>query len=185
MSEATWKSRIVGYDLVAPDQLLAHPSNFRAHGAAQRDALRGSLNDLGWIAPVLVSRNSGHVIDGHARVEEALTKGCETVPVAYVDLTEAEEREALLVLDPISAMAETSREQLDALLHEVHTAEPGLQSMLADLAKNAGLYKPPTTEPDTQPEEPKDRLQVACPECGREFVPFEFQVLSKRVRTSN
>lgn len=151
MKEATWENRIVGWDVVAPDQLLANPKNFRRHPNIQREALRGSLNDLGWIAPVVVNRLSGHLIDGHARVEEALTKGAQ-VPVAYVELTDAEEAEALAVLDPISAMATVDKEALDALLREVKTGEAGIMAMLADLAKDSGLYldKPPIDDPGAQ-----------------------------------
>ena len=162
---AKWQNRIVGWDVVAPDQLIPHPENWRRHGAKQRKALRGSLNDLGWIAPVLVSRNSGRVIDGHARVEEAISKGCE-VPVAYVDLTEAEEREALLVLDPIAAMAEADKESLDALLREVSTTEAGILAMFTELAEGVGII--PADDPP--PVAGSDR-EFTCPECGYTWSP--------------
>jgi len=45
---------VVGYDVLAPDQLLANPQNFRHHPAKHREALRGSLNELAVIAPVLL-----------------------------------------------------------------------------------------------------------------------------------
>lgn len=135
-----WEPHIVGWDMVSPESLLAHPQNFRRHPAAQREALRGSLNELGIIAPCLVNKVTGHLLDGHARVEEYLSAGVESVPVAYVEVPEEKEALALLSLDPIAAMAEADKEQLDALLHEVATAEPGLQAMLADLAKDAGLH---------------------------------------------
>ena len=100
-----WQSRIVGWDEVPPDQLLANPANYRRHPARQRDALRGSLDELGVVAPVIVNRTTGFVLDGHARVEEYLSAGIATVPVAYVELSEEQEKLALLMLDPISAMA--------------------------------------------------------------------------------
>ena len=134
-----WANAIIGWDEVAPDQLLANPSNYRRHPPAQREALRGSLNELDIIAPVIVNRTSGHLVDGHARVEEYLTAGVEKVPVAYVELTEAQERLALLALDPVAAMAEADKQALDDLLSEITTGEAGLQQMLADLAKGSGL----------------------------------------------
>lgn len=141
----TWENRVVGYDTVPPDQLLAHPGNFRRHPAAQREALRGSLNELGVIAPVLVNRMTGHLLDGHARVEEYLSAGLELVPVAYVEVDPEKESLALLSLDPIAAMAEADKEALDLLLHEAATSEQGLQEMMAGLAEEAGLYS------DSQP----------------------------------
>jgi len=138
-----WESRVVGWDLVSPESLLAHPGNFRRHPAAQREALRGSLNELDIIAPCLVNKVTGHLLDGHARVEEYLSAGVEGVPVAYVEIPEDKEALALLSLDPIAALAEADTEALDALLREVVTNDAGLQAMLEDLAKKAGLYLEP------------------------------------------
>ena len=39
-----WTNRIVGSGEEAPDQLLAHPSNWRTHPKAQREALREVLD---------------------------------------------------------------------------------------------------------------------------------------------
>ena len=69
-----WRSRIVGEGEVPPDQLLAHPLNARRHPNAQRDALDASLDTLGWIQRIVVNQRTGHVIDGHARVEQALSR---------------------------------------------------------------------------------------------------------------
>lgn len=137
MSE--WSNRLIGYGLVDADQLLANPGNWRRHPNVQREALRGSLDDLGWIAPVIVNRTTGFMIDGHARAEEALAHGAQ-VPVAYVELTPAEEAEALAILDPIGAMATADADSLDALLREVSTGSEAIQALLADIAKGAGLY---------------------------------------------
>lgn len=130
---------IVGYRLVPPDQLLAHPLNARRHPNAQREALRASLRALGWIAPVVVNLITGHVIDGHARVEEALSAEVPAVPVIEVELTPEQEALALASFDPITAMAAYDRDALDTLLREVDTGEAALQQLLADVAKGAGL----------------------------------------------
>src|SRR5574337_1266640 len=72
MSETTpsgpWRSRIVGHGEEAPDQLVANPAKWRTHPGPQRDALRGSLGEVGWVAEILVNRTTGLVVDGHARV---------------------------------------------------------------------------------------------------------------------
>ena len=39
---------IIGHGWENADQLLAHPSNPRIHPKAQQDALKGSLDTLGW-----------------------------------------------------------------------------------------------------------------------------------------
>lgn len=154
-----WDNKVVGWELVAPDQLLAHPQNFRRHPARQREALRGSLNELGMIAPVLVNQTTGRLLDGHARVEEYLRAGIASVPVLYVSVPEDKEELALLSLDPIAAMAEVDAETLRSLLEAVDTQEQGLRSMLDDLAKDVGA--PPLagdTDPDEAPEPPADPI---------------------------
>jgi DNA modification methylase len=141
MSSKQWQNRIVGYDNVPPDQLLANPANFRLHPKRQQDALTGSLNELGWLQDIIVNRVTQHVLDGHLRVQLALRNGEATVPVKYIELSEPEEKLALAVFDPITYMAETDTAILDALLREVNTGEEALQELLASMAEDAGLHQ--------------------------------------------
>lgn len=134
--------RILNYRLVPPEDLLAHPSNPRRHPAAQRDALRASLRALGWVAPILVNVQTQHVLDGHARVEEALSAHVPQVPVLEVDLPPEDEPLFLSVYDPITALASYDQEQLAILLEDVQTDEAALQSLLSDLAVRAGVIPP-------------------------------------------
>jgi hypothetical protein len=125
-----WKNRIVGEGFERPDQLLRNPFNARIHPKFQQDALEGVLSEVGWVQKVLVNRRTGHVVDGHARIEVAISRGEPQVPVTYLDLTEDEEKKVLLSLDPISAMAVTDARMQDDLLKSVTTDEAGLQAML-------------------------------------------------------
>ena len=135
-----WRNRIVGNGTMAASQFMANPANARIHPKAQQEALTGSLREIGWIQNVIVNKTTGNVVDGHARIAEALKMGDETpVPYVEVELSEAEEKLALASLDPIAAMAAYDKQQLDALLRDVNTGEAGLQAMLADLANKNGL----------------------------------------------
>ena len=147
---APWRSRITGSGEEAPDQLLANPSNWRIHPKAQQDALAGALDEVGWVQQVLVNQRSGFVVDGHARVALALTRGEPTVPVLYVDLSPEEEALVLATLDPIGAMATADTAKLEELLAGISVDDAGLAALLRDLAGNdpkAGL-----TDPDEVPE---------------------------------
>jgi DNA modification methylase len=144
-----WRNRIVATGAEAPDQLVANPHNWRRHPGPQRDALRGSLTEVGWVAQVMVNRRTGFVVDGHARIEEALSRGEPTVPVLYVDLSPDEETLVVATLDPIGAMAERDDVRLRALLADIAVDDAGLRALLGDLAGNqprAGL-----TDPDDVP----------------------------------
>jgi ParB-like chromosome segregation protein Spo0J len=159
---AEWRNRIVGTGNEDPAQLLANPLNYRRHPGSQRDALRGSLNEVGWVAMVTVNRQTGFVVDGHARIEEAISRHEKTVPVLYVDLTPEEERLVLASFDPISAMAIHDQERLNELLEDMHVDDVGLQSLLDSLNQQAAK------ETDkTAPESPTD--EVTCPACGETF----------------
>jgi hypothetical protein len=87
-----WQNRIVGSGQEDPTVLVPNPSNWRTHPARQRDALRGSLDTVGWVQQIVVNRRSGLVVvDGHARIAEAIQRGESVVPVVYVDLSPKEE----------------------------------------------------------------------------------------------
>lgn len=137
-----WQNRIVAFGTVAPEQLLANPFNYRHHPGFQRDALRGSLDDLDIITPVVVNRTTGHLIDGHARVEEFISHGVDEVPVAYVELTQEQEKRALLMLDPIAALAIPNETALVDLLGDVDIDNEALQRMLDDLLAESSAYSP-------------------------------------------
>lgn len=149
---AVWNNRIVGSGSKPASQFLANPLNFRRHPQNQRAAVKGSLDELGWVQNVLENVRTGNLIDGHERVWQALQNDDANVPFIQVDLSEEEERLALAILDPISALAETDKDQLDALLREVQTDDEALQKMLAELAKESGLYpdKPKAEDPGAQ-----------------------------------
>lgn len=140
------RNRIVGHGEEPPDQLLANPANFRVHGGDQMDALRGSLGELGWVKTVIVNQTTQHVIDGHARIQEAMRQGVETIPVTYVELTQEEERLALATLDPLAALAGQDDDALKALLAETETSDPALQEVLDGLPGSAAKHKPVEVE---------------------------------------
>lgn len=135
----TWRNRIVGEADVAPGELLANPLNYRVHPRNQVDALAGILGEVGWVQRVIVNRETGHIVDGHARVGLAISRMEPTVPVVYVDLTDAEEKLVLATLDPISAMATADKAILDQLLVDVSTGDAALQELIARTAEAAGI----------------------------------------------
>lgn len=157
-----WRNRIVGLAEVDPAQLLANPKNWRRHPKEQQNALKGLIDELGFIDPIMVQAGTDVVVDGHLRVELALREHQQTVQVMYVDLDDYESDKALLTLDPISALATADRENLDALLREVGTGDAAVMQMLSDLAEEHGVVgyggADLLTDPDEVPEPPVDPI---------------------------
>jgi len=135
-----WRNRIVQHGEKPASDFLASHLNWRIHPKAQRDALAGVLDSVGWVQDVIESANSGELLDGHLRVSLALSRGDETpVPYVRVDVTEGEEALILASLDPLSAMAVADKGKLDELLRQVDVGDAAVQQMLAELAAEAGL----------------------------------------------
>ena len=131
-----WKSRIVGEGEEHPEQLLANPMNWRIHGKYQQETLQSVLDSVGWVQRVIVNKTTGHVVDGHLRVELAISNNEPVVPVLYVELSEAEEKLVLATLDPIAEMAGTDSEKLEALVKDMRgdaTLDRELTGELGDM----------------------------------------------------
>jgi len=156
-----WKSRIVSEGVEAPDQLLANPGNYRIHPQTQQKALQASLANIGWVQRILVNKNTGHVVDGHARIELAISNGETEVPVTYLDLTEQEEKLILATYDPISAMAVNDQDMLNDLIKDISTESQALQELIGS------LYKEPAMADEAKSSSTKKL--TTCPHCGGEF----------------
>jgi hypothetical protein len=144
---AAWRSRIVGHEDVSPAKLIANPFNFRLHSAVQAAAVKGSLKRLGVIKSAIVNKRTGHILDGHLRVSLALKESQPAVPVEYVDLTVAEEREALASIDPLALMATSDQGSVARLMKLVRAgpAADGLALLLTDAGEGGTESRTITT----------------------------------------
>lgn len=129
-----WQNRIVAHEDVDPSSLVANPENWRRHPSYQRKAVGAVLDRVGWIQDVIVNRRTGHMIDGHLRVELALQRGETSVPVVVVELSEDEERLMLATLDPLAGMADTDAAMLSKLTAELALEDETLTRLLADIS---------------------------------------------------
>jgi hypothetical protein len=139
-----WQNRIVGHGEKPAKEFLANPFNWKIHTALQERALEGSLDILGWIDEVIENVRTGRLLDGHDRIVLALRRG-ENTPVPYkqVDLSEDEEKQALALLDPIIALAQTDSGKLDELLREINSDDERIQEFLSNLAEKEGITGSP------------------------------------------
>lgn len=149
--QVAWRNRVVGFTQKPASQFHANALNFRRHPNAQREAFRGLVSEIGFAGAVLENVRTGNLIDGHLRIEEALSVDDETpIPCVQVDLTDAEEKLLLASYDPLSAMATVDKEVLDSLLRDISTGDSAVQEMLSKLAAENGLYTGEHDEPTAE-----------------------------------
>jgi hypothetical protein len=157
----TIRDRIKEFRRVPARELLDHDGNPRRHPQAQRDALRGVLEQVG-VADALIAyhseRNGGRLtlIDGHLRKQDYDLDW----PTLILDVDDAEADLILASHDPLAALAQYDKPKLDALLHEVRAREPAVAAMLKDLAKKAGAGREDQEKVTLPPE--KFEVLVQC-----------------------
>ena len=167
---SAYKNRIIGSGEESLDDILFNPRNWRIHPLSQQDALKGVLEEVGWVQQVIINKRTGNLIDGHLRCQLAAREGNKIIPVLYVDIDEAEEELVLATLDPIAGMAATDKAKLDRLFQDINSDNENVQKLISEIAEKEGvLGELPTLEeleekygePDETQFWPVIRLQVS------------------------
>lgn len=170
-----WVNRITGEGSEDPNQLLANPYNWRKHPEYQKKALRGALKEVGWIQRTIVNTRTGHLVDGHLRVELAMQDGAASVPVIYVDLSEEEERVALASLDSITTLAETDQDMIEQLLDITQVQDDDLAAFFDTLKGISDLDE--ETEGEVDPDDAPNVHPDAVSKTGDVWLCGEHRVM--------
>lgn len=166
---AGYENRIVGYGQRAASEFVANPRNARVHPKVQREAVKGSLETLGWVAPVIVNARTGYLVDGHERLWQALAVGDDAlVPYIEIDIDETEEAQFLVTFDYITTMAEYDRSVLDALIGSVETDNAAIRGLLEQMSAPVDdtVYTRKIKSPVYEPAGEKRRVSAMLPEHG-------------------
>ena len=146
-----FKINTVEFGTQRADQFQANPLNPRVHPQHQRDVINASLKRFGFISPVIVSKRSGYLIDGHERVWQALAEGDDTpVPYVIADVEEDHEAELILTYDKSTMLAEYDPVNLQALMEQVNTDDEVLAKLFAEM-KEEYIPIPDEPLPDNPP----------------------------------
>ncbi len=137
-----YKNRIIGSGEESLDNILFNPRNWRIHPLNQQDALKGVLEEVGWVQQVIINKRTGNLIDGHLRCQLAAREGNKTIPVLYVDIDEAEEELVLATLDPIAGMAATDKQKLDELFQDINSDNENVQKLISEIATEHIVNQP-------------------------------------------
>ena len=155
-----WRNRIVGFEMRRVDQFLANPFNFRVHTAFQKSAFDSAVTDIGFVVPVVENVRTGHVVDGHMRIDRALRAGVEELPTILLDLSEEEEDKALASIDAISAQAVVDARKFEELRGRMSEVSDEMRALLDKVAETAAVLNDgPGSSPkgDSDPNKEADR----------------------------
>lgn len=109
------------YEIVAIDRLCAHPDN---PNRGDLSAISASICTNGFFGAVLVRRSTNEVLAGNWRLEAARREGLSSLPVIWLDCTDAEARRILLA---------------DNRTRDLATFEPKFVAVILDRLSKMGL----------------------------------------------
>jgi len=115
--EAEAKQGSLEVEMVEVQRLRAAPYNPRRISVGELDKLKRSIQEFGFIEPVVVRRADNTIVGGHQRLEAAKALGIEAVPVVYMDLSEDQAKALNLALNRIHG--EWDLPKLGELLEEL------------------------------------------------------------------
>lgn len=151
--------RVLELTRVAGRELIPHPLNWRMHPDDQLDILKRSIQRFG-VATALLGyhseRNGGRltILDGHGRVE---INPEQIWPVVVLDITDEEADTLLMLIDPISGLAESDARRVLELAAKADVVDPVLAAFCMQLAEHT-LQKERPPEPQKWP-----TLKLAIP----------------------
>ena len=154
------RDRIIELIRVPAADLASNASNPRRHPRAQREALRGALEELGYVSALIARRDADGslvLLDGHLRKDLSPDQ---ELPVLVIDVSEEEGDELLATLDPIGAMAKVDPRALVELLARVRTESEPLSDLLENLSRSAQAeLRALLHDPEDIPASPKPRAK--------------------------
>lgn len=143
MDTTLFRNRIKESRIVSAGELRHNPSNFRRHPENQAAALRGLLNQVGIVAPLIAyhSERAGGaltLIDGELRDTLGGSWPCD-----ILDLSDAEADLVLSAYDAITGQATIDPQALMALLGRIEMTAIEDDGLTALLEQMGNQLKPP------------------------------------------
>lgn len=134
--------------------LIENPQNPQKHPQKQIELLAEILEHQGWRSPIVVSKRSGFIVKGHARLMAAKLNGWVEVPIDEQDYpSEAMEWADMIADNKIQELSESDDEQIQKLALDMG---PDFEFKLLGIPdfKIIGVDTLPPDDEDTVPNEP-------------------------------
>lgn len=107
------------YPFIDIAELKPYENNARLHPQEQIDKIVNSINEFGFITPVIIDENNT-ILVGHGRTQAAKQAGLEQVPYRRItNLTDEQKRAYILADNKLSDIAEWDEELLQMELENI------------------------------------------------------------------
>lgn len=114
----------------SPRSLQPHDNNPKKHPSVQREAYADLLEEIGWAGAFLYNEQTGRLLDGHMRQQDALERNLDEVPVLVINVDEVTEAKILLFLDKIGTLFQDDKAKVDLLSRGVDDIPGSLKNLL-------------------------------------------------------
>lgn len=156
------------------EKIIPCPKNPNTHPEKQIKLLAKIIKAQGWRVPITVSKRSGFIVRGHARLEAAKILNIDKIPVDLQDYgTEAEEYADLIADNRMAELAVIDRPLLKDILQEIDTGAIDIEITGFGVEEIKDLmveYHPLEDENEENKDESIAKCdKVSCPECSNIF----------------
>jgi len=97
-------------------RIQVNDKNWRKHGRDQRRLFRSSIEEIGYLTPIIWNEKTGNLIDGELRFTEMKAMGEKEIEAIVVNVDAEEELKILALLDKISDMADGDKQRYQELV---------------------------------------------------------------------
>lgn len=132
--------------------------------------LKRSIEEFGYIEPIIINKRTMHVVGGNQRLKALNDLGIEEVEAVFVDLDDAREKALNVALNKITG--EWDYPKLKDLLEELDTGEIDIELTGFDMVEIEQLmtqFYIPDNEPEFDESIANNIKKIKCPKCGYEF----------------
>lgn len=151
------------------DSLTPYENNTRKHSPDDIEAIKQSIQHVGFLDPLGIWGPNNLIVEGHGRQIAAKELGMETVPCIRLDHLTEEQRKEYAIRH--NRTAELSAWDFGKLEEELAALDiqgidmSDLHFSLPDVSALDDLFAPAPEQEEKQPK------QVKCPHCGEWFTP--------------
>lgn len=152
------------------EEIKYAPYNPRKINENMLEKLKRSIEEFGYIEPIIVNKRNMQVIGGNQRLKALKELGIKEVEAVMVNLDDTKEKILNIALNKITG--EWDYLKLNNLLKEINTEKIDIELTGFDMIEIENLmtqFYIPDNEPEFDESIANNIKKIKCPKCGYEF----------------